>query len=132
VAVVDRLGAALEEILGRSLQPSVLRDGDKVVRLIAQRSDVQGLTEAAFDAIRQAAREIPTVLIRLADVLGQLAPALPSRESQDAVVRELGKLAETAGDARLASCDRQAVLARIEQARIAVTSRPREGTIHVL
>ena len=53
-------------------------------------------------------------------------------QARDAVVRELGKLAETAGDARLAPCDRQAVLARIEQARIAVTSGPREGAIHVL
>ncbi|SCY93521.1 hypothetical protein SAMN02927923_02926 [Microvirga guangxiensis] len=88
--------------------------------------------DAAFNAIRQAAREIPSVLIRIADVLGQLAPVLPSREARDAVVRELDKLAETAGGARLAPCDRQAVLVMIERARIAAIGRPKERTIHVL
>ncbi len=132
VAVVDRLGAALEEILGRPLQPTVLRDSDAAVRVIAQRSDMQGLTDAAFDAIRQAARDIPAVLIRLADVLGQLASVLRPGEARDAVARQLGKLAETAEEARLAPCDRQAVLERIERARIAAMGRPKEGTIHVL
>lgn len=132
VAVVDRLGAALEEIFGRSLQPAVLRDPDGEVRVIARRSDVEGLADAAFDAIRQAAREIPPVLIRMADVLGQLAPALRSEEARGAVVRHLGKLAETAREARLAPCDRQAVLARIEEARVTATKRPKEGSIHVV
>lgn len=130
--MVDRLGAALEEILGRPLQPTVLRDGDRAVWVIAQRSDMQGLTDAAFDAIRQAAHDIPAVLIRLADVLGQLASVLRPRAARDAVARQLGKLTETAEEARLAPCDRQAVLERIERARIAAIGRPKEGTIHVL
>lgn len=135
VAVVDRLGAALEEIFRRSLLPTALYDEDGMVRVIAQRSDVQGLTDVAFDAIRQAARDIPAVLIRLADVLGQLAPVLRSREAreaQDAVIRHLGRLAETAEEARLTPCDRQAVLARIEQARIAAPHSAKEGNVHVL
>ena len=59
IAVIDRLGAALEEIFTRSLQQAVWRDKKGKVRVIAQRSDVQGLTDAAFDAIRQAGQEIP-------------------------------------------------------------------------
>lgn len=78
IAVLDRLGAALEEIFQRSLQPVVWRDKDGVVRVIAQRSDLTGLTNVAFDAIRQASSQLPTVLIRMADVLGQLAPVLRS------------------------------------------------------
>jgi uncharacterized membrane protein len=132
IVAVDRLGAALEEIFRRPLQASVLRDADGTVRVIAQRSDVQGLTDAAFDAIRQAARDIPAVLIRLADVLGQLAAVLRPGEARDAVARQLGKLAETAEEARLALCDRQAVLERIERARIAAMGRLKEGTFHVL
>jgi uncharacterized membrane protein len=131
VAVVDRLGAALEEIFRRSLQPTVLRDKNGEARIIAQHSDARGLTDAAFDAIRQAACEIPTVLIRMADVLGQLAPAA-SEEARDALAQHFDKLAETAQEARLAPCDRRAVLVRIERARIAATNRPREGGIHVV
>jgi uncharacterized membrane protein len=132
IAVIDRLGAALEEIFMRSLQQAVWRDKDGKVRVIAQRSDVQGLADAAFDAIRQAGREIPAVLIRMADVLGQLAPVLHAEEAQEAVSRQLGKLAETTMEAHLAPSDRTAVLRRIEQARVATAPRPKEGSIHVL
>jgi uncharacterized membrane protein len=131
IAVIDRLGAALEEIFMRSLQQEVWRDKEGEVRVIAQRSDVQGLTDAAFDAIRQAGREIPAVLIRMADVLGQLAPVLRSEEARGAVSQHFGKLAETAAEARLAPSDRTAVLRRIEQAKAAATNHPREGS-HVL
>lgn len=86
IAVLDRLGAALEEIFQRSLQPVVWRDKDGVVRVIAQRSDLTGLTNAAFDAIRQASSQLPTVLIRMADVLGQLAPVLRSDAMREGVV----------------------------------------------
>jgi hypothetical protein len=48
------------------------------------------------------------------------------------VAQHLGKLAETAAEARLASSDRAAVLRRIEQARVATAIRPREGSIHVV
>lgn len=132
VAVIDRLGAALEEIFQRALQPAIWRDKDGTVRVIAQCSDVQGLTDAAFDAIRQAAGELPTVLIRMADVLGQLAPVLRSAPMQEAVLGHLAKLAETAKEARLAPSDREAVLARIEQARVAVTTQSKRGSLHLI
>ena len=116
IAVINRLGEALEEIFQRSPQPTIWRDENGNVRVLAERSDVQGLTDAAFDAIRQAGRDIPAVLIRMADVLGQLAPSLRSRAMHDAVERQLGKLAETAEQADLLPSDRKATLIRIEQA----------------
>jgi uncharacterized membrane protein len=132
IAVIDRIGAALEEIFMCSLQQAVWRDKEDKVRVIAQRSDVQGLTDAAFDAIRQAGQEIPAVLIRMADVLGQLAPVLRAEEAREAVSRQLGKLAETTTEAHLAPSDRTAVLRRIEQARVATATRSKEGSIHVV
>ncbi|MGO4573296.1 DUF2254 domain-containing protein [Microvirga sp. 2TAF3] len=132
IAVVDRLGAALEEILRCPLQPGVLRDADGTARVIARRSDVQGLVDAAFDAIRQAARDIPAVLIRMVDILGQLASVIHPGEARDAVVRHLGRLAETAEEAQLTPYDRKAVLVRIERARIAATSGAKEDNVHVL
>jgi uncharacterized membrane protein len=93
---------------------------------------VQGLTDTAFDAIRQAGQNIPAVLIRMADVLGQLASVLHAEEAREAVTQHLGKLAESTTEAHLAPSDRTAVLRRIEQARVAAAIRPREGNIHVL
>jgi uncharacterized membrane protein len=131
IAVIDRLGAALEEILGRRLQPTLLRDPEGEARVIAGRSDVQGLVDAAFDGIQQAGRDLPGILIRLADVLGQLAPVLDSGEARDAVLRHLARLKETAEEARLAPSDRRAVLTRIEEARTAA-GLAREDRIRVL
>jgi uncharacterized membrane protein len=102
------------------------------VRVIAQRSDMQGLTDAAFDVIRQAGQNIPSILIRMADVLGQLAPVLHVEEARVAVTQHLGKLAEITTEAGLALSDRTAVLRRIEQARVATAIRPKEGNIHIV
>jgi len=126
IAVINQLGAALEEIFQRSLQPLIWRDKRGAVRVIAQRSDVQGFTDAAFDAIRQAGRDTPAVLIRMADVLAQLAPSVRSEVKHSAITEHLGRLAETAETASLAPSDRKAILVRIEQARTAITAQGSE------
>jgi uncharacterized membrane protein len=132
IAVINQLAAALGEVFQRSLQPAVWCDKDGEVRVIAQRSDIQGLADAAFDAIRQAASTIPAVLIRMADVLAQLAPSLRSDVMRETLTRHLGRLAETAREARLTPSDREAVLIRIERAQMAVSASRRKGNIHVL
>jgi uncharacterized membrane protein len=73
IAVIDRLGAALEEILLGRLQPKLLVDEDGRVRVIADRSGISGIVDAAFDSIRQAGSDNPAILIRIADTLGSLA-----------------------------------------------------------
>ncbi len=117
IAVVDRLGAALEDIFERPLQPQTFRDEDDEIRIIASRSDAPGLINSAFDAIRQAGRETPAVLIRIADILGQLAPILRNQDSEDAVLGQLKKLADTTHLAGLPDADRLDVLQRIDNAR---------------
>jgi uncharacterized membrane protein len=120
IAVIDRLAAALEEILSRKLPPKVLRDDDGVVRVLADRTDFKGLLGAAFDLIREAAARHPAILIRMADVLRGLEPMLDDEQRRDEVGRELGKLAETARQGGLAATDLKDVIARIEAARAAV------------
>jgi uncharacterized membrane protein len=117
IAVIDRLGAALEEILLGRLQPKLLVDGDRRVRVIADRSGVTGIVNAAFDSIRQAGSENPAILIRLADTLGALARLLEPGEALRAVLGQLAKLDETAQLGRITDADRTAVLSRIADAR---------------
>lgn len=119
IAVLDRLGAALEDVVSRPPQPAVLRDGDGAVRVVADRSTTGGLLDAAFDLIRQAGSGHPAVLIRMADVFGQLAPALRA-DARAAVLGHLDRLEETARHARLAPSDCDAVLARTAQVRAVV------------
>jgi uncharacterized membrane protein len=132
VAVVDQLGAALEDVLARPAQPAVLRDAEGEARVIANRSGVEGLFDAALDQIRQAAGDHPAVLIHVADTLGKLAPVLGRDEARRAALEHLARLGETAEGARLAPGDRDATLARIGRARTAVEACPvsRRGSFH--
>jgi uncharacterized membrane protein len=79
VAVIDRLAGALEEVLGQPLQRKVMRDEQACVRVVADRSDIDGVLDASFDAIRQSGSGVPGILIKLADTFGKRAPAVTSR-----------------------------------------------------
>jgi uncharacterized membrane protein len=124
IAVVGHLGGALEEVFRRSGQPTELRDETGAVRVVANRPDINGLMDAAFDAIRQAGSGIPAVLIGIADVLGQLAPVVGTAPHREAVLRQLGKVEETARAAGFAPGDETATLERIERARAAINRHP--------
>lgn len=120
IAVIDRLGAALEMVLSRSMQPRLLLDKRGALRVVANRSDVDGVVGAAFDLIRQAAGGHASVLIRLADVLGMLAPTLDDG-ARPAVRGQLDKLAETVAAATLVPSDRAAVMVRISRSQQALS-----------
>lgn len=123
IAVIGHLGGALEQVFRRSGQPEELRDRTGEVRVVANRSDINGLMDAAFDAIRQAGGATPAVLISMADVLGRLAPVAGVAPRREAVLRQLGKVEETARAAGFAPSDEAATLERIERARAAINHR---------
>lgn len=117
IAVIDRLGAALEEILLGRLQPKLLPDEDGRVRVVADRSGITGIVDAAFDPIRQAGADNPAILIRIADTLGALARLPEPGEALRALLGQLAKLEETAQHGRLTDTDRRDVIARVASAR---------------
>jgi len=132
IAVVNQLGAALEDILDHPLPHTRFRDAAGSTRVIAKLSDLEGMVDAAFDAIRQAGSTTPAVLIRMADVLGDLAPVLRTEAAQQAVRSQLDKLAETSGQAGIPPCDRAAIADRIERAGRRIPSPPRAGVMHAV
>ena len=69
-AVVDRLTLSIALIMTRSNAKSVWSDAEGKTRLEAPVSTFEGITDAAFNEIRQQA--LPAVLIRMAESLGQL------------------------------------------------------------
>jgi uncharacterized membrane protein len=126
LVVIDRLGVALEEVLAREPLPGFFRDEDGEIRVVADRLN-EGAIDAAFDLIREAGANQPLVLLRIADVLGQLAPVLHDDAAQRAVLSQLEKLDETAGHAPFAASDQQQVMQHIEGARTAVEQRSGSG-----
>lgn len=116
IAVVDRLGAALQELLQRELPARMLFDKSGDLRVIASRSDFAGLIEVSFAQIRQSAMQHPSVLIHMADTIGKLAPTISGGAGRAALRDQLELLRQTAEASTVTAGDRNAVLKRIDDA----------------
>lgn len=71
-AVIDRLTLSIARVMRRHPPKSVWQDENGAVRVVADVSTFDGITDAAFNQIRQQAEGTPAVLIRLADNIAQL------------------------------------------------------------
>lgn len=120
LAVIDRLGASLEDAFELGSQRQYYRDEDDTVRVMANRADDAGMLRAAFHPIRQAGASHPAILISLADVIRKLAPAVRTASQQEALNDQLDRLAGTAALGVLAPQDDADIRARIVRARQAV------------
>jgi uncharacterized membrane protein len=111
IAVLDRLGAALCGLVGRSLPSSqVQREGH--TRLVRPVTDYPGLVDAMFHMLRQAAASQPAVVIRLIEVLASVG-GIENDASRRAVLRGHLDLARDAGlSGTQDAAARQALVAR--------------------
>ena len=69
---IDWLSAGLGRVSGRVLDEGVYRDSAGYVRLIEYDPSYARMVNRSFDKIRQAARAMPAVLIRLIDSIGSI------------------------------------------------------------
>ena len=72
IAVLDRLGAALCDIAGRALPSGRTVRGGRI-RLRRARTDYEGLVDTMFHMVRQSGAGSPAVMIRLLEVLAEVA-----------------------------------------------------------
>lgn len=72
LAVIDRLTLSLGQVMTRGQPKVVWRDKEGTVRLVASLSSFDGITDAAFNQIRQHGAKLPAILIRMAENIGQL------------------------------------------------------------
>lgn len=70
---VDRLGAGLCRLTGRAIPSPYRLDEAGALRVIADASTVEGIVNAAFHQIRQAARNDASVTIRLLETIAAVA-----------------------------------------------------------
>ncbi len=90
ISVLDRLGASLCDMVGRSLPTGVwLRDGETC--LVVPGVDYDGLVDAMFHMIRQNAAGSVAVMIRMLDVLAAVASCEP-RPDRNATLARHAKL----------------------------------------
>ncbi|TCZ57310.1 DUF2254 domain-containing protein [Roseicella aquatilis] len=122
IAVLDRLGATLCELAGRTLPDGrTLRDGR--LRLERPATDYGGLVDAMFHMLRQAATAQPAVMIRLLEVLAEAA-ALESDPAHQGALRRHAALAR---DAALGGTEDAAACEAIAQRHALVLAAPAAG-----
>ncbi|MFI5036137.1 MAG: DUF2254 domain-containing protein [Acidimicrobiales bacterium] len=85
---LDWIASGLSRMSGRELAERVYRDDNGRIRLIAADWSYAKMVNRAFDKIRQAARGMPAVIIRMLDSLWAVAEATTSPAQRDALQRQ--------------------------------------------
>lgn len=94
IAVIDRLGAALGELMRRELQPEVFCDEAGVVRVVGRASSFRGFVDVAFHQIRQAGATHPAVIIEMLSIIARLAVNVRLSSQRDALFDHAAIIAE--------------------------------------
>jgi uncharacterized membrane protein len=85
---IDWLAAGLSRLSGRTLEEASYRDGFGRVRLIERDPSYGRMVNRAFDKVRQAARGMPAVIIRLLDALAVVMEQTTTAEQQRILLRQ--------------------------------------------
>lgn len=125
ITAVHHLGAAVETIGHRVLPSAEHVDEEGRLRVRATTTTYEGLTDAAFNQIRQAAADTPSVLIAMAQIFAQLAQVVRNPALRDALLRQAEAL-NRAGEALPEPIDREAFRAAIEPVWAALRNRAGE------
>ena len=123
---VDWLAAGLARIAQEDLPSPYRYDPHGNVRVITPVSTFDGLTDAAFNQIRQIGRDKAAVMIRVLEVLADLGPRMRTAEHKDALRRHARLAWEEALAALPSAHDRADVEDRYRKATAALngTERP--------
>jgi uncharacterized membrane protein len=95
---IDWLSAGLSRLSGRALVEAVYRDEFGRVRLIASYPSYAHMVNRAVDKIRQAARGMPAVIIRLLDALTVVAEQTTSADQRRVLLRQGDMVLRSAGE----------------------------------
>jgi uncharacterized membrane protein len=85
---LDWISSGLSRISGRDFSERVYRDDEGRIRLIGADWSYQKMVNRAFDKIRQAARGMPAVIIRILDSLDAVVDATTSSSQREALLRQ--------------------------------------------
>ncbi len=120
VNCVDWLGEGLARIAREPSPSAVRRDGAKRVRLILDRSTFAGLTDAAFDQIRQYGKDSVSVTARLLEAITSVAQSAQTQEQRRSLLRHAEMISAQARNRFTEKHDLQSVQERYMAARTAL------------
>lgn len=112
IACIDRLGAALCLLAQKKFPSSHIHDEEGQLRLIMDVTTFAGMTNAAFDQIRQYGRSSVAVTIRLLEALANIAGHSLLPAQRQAVVRQAEMILRASHDFLPEKNDREDVEGR--------------------
>jgi uncharacterized membrane protein len=122
---LDWLAAGLARIAQGELPSPYRYDAGGELRVITPVSTFDGLTDAAFNQIRQIGRDKAAVMIRLLEVIADLAPRLRNAGQREALLRHARLTCEEALSALPSAHDRADVEDRYRKATALLTGGER-------
>jgi uncharacterized membrane protein len=114
---IDWLAAGLSRVSGRVLEEGVYRDHLGRVRLIESDPSYARIVNRAFDKIRQAARGMPAVIIRMLDALSTIVEQTTSPEQRAILARQGEMILQSAAESVPDANDRADIDTRFERLR---------------
>jgi uncharacterized membrane protein len=109
---IDWLSAGLSRVSGRELAEGVYRDGFGRVRLIESDPSYERMVNRAFDKVRQAARGMPAVLIRMVDALTAIVEQATSLDQRRILARQAQMILQSAEESVPEPNDREDIRIR--------------------
>jgi uncharacterized membrane protein len=112
LACIDWLSAGLVKITTMSKPGHVHRDASGHIRLIEAELPYRRLVDGAFDKVRQAARGMPAVTIRLLEALARIMEFAVDEQQTCVLMRQADMLLRSSEEAIPEANDREAVTER--------------------
>lgn len=116
ITCIDRLSTALLHLMRRDFPPRFRVGADGELRVIADRPDFAGVTDAAFHQIRQSGAGMPAVMIRLLESLELLLEHARTEEHHRALRRHVELVQRAAMRKTEEEADRADIDAQAEDA----------------
>ncbi len=102
---IDRLGSSLCSLTRKDFPSPYRFDEKRVLRIIAKTVNFTGITNAAFDQIRQNSRSNVAVIIRMLEMLQKVAVQALHPEQRQAVLRQANMIERAARESLLEKND---------------------------
>lgn len=114
VACIDRLGAALSRLAGRTSPDAHRYDEHGNLRVIAEPIPCTKIVDAAFDQIRQYGSASVLVSARLLEIITLVLVCAPGTELRNALFRQAEMIQRGSHDGLLEQHDRATIIARYQ------------------
>ncbi|WP_017720520.1 DUF2254 domain-containing protein [Kamptonema formosum] len=113
---VDQLSAALSHLAERNIPSAYRYDEHNKLRAIAEPVTFAGVTDTAFNQIRQYGKSSVAVTIRLLEAIAAIAPHTGSESDRAVLLRHAGEIERSSRETVTAECDRKDIESRYQVA----------------